>query len=310
MNFANAQLGDLTVLSNVVYLVNGTTPVSDLRGVTHEGDTVQVSFTVVAGAQPQRFSLVTYTAPSATYNANTAAQQKIFDIDSGVFGPGTYTLSVSNPHAFFQIDFISGSAIDQFGAAASNIFYSNENRLFSADNGGTHAVLSSPAMLSGTVYRDANNNGAIDAGEQPIAGVKVTATAGSTTQTAFTDTYGVYTFDNLPAGSYTIAETQPGTYSDGKDTLGNKGGTAANDKFSAVNLTAGAVATGYNFGEQLALSSAVAGNQTQNMAWWNGTSGQALIKALNGGQTAKNLGNWLASNFTNLFGTMPARPTT
>ncbi len=31
-------------------------------------------------------------------------------------------------------------------------------------------------------------------------------------------------------------------------------------------------------------------------------NGQALIKALNGGQTAKNLGNWLATNFNNLFG--------
>ena len=42
-----------------------------------------------------------------------------------------------------------------------------------------------------------------------------------------TDIYGVYTFDNLPAGTYTITETQPGGYTDGKDTLGNKGGTAA-----------------------------------------------------------------------------------
>ena len=50
-NFANAQLGDKSVLSNIVYVINGTTPVSDLRGATQEGDTVQVSFTVVAGAR-------------------------------------------------------------------------------------------------------------------------------------------------------------------------------------------------------------------------------------------------------------------
>ncbi len=53
--------------------------------------------------------------------------------------------------------------------------------------------------------------------------------------------YGVYTFDNLPAGTYTITETQPAGYTDGKDTLGNKGGTAANDKFSGIKLAAGAV---------------------------------------------------------------------
>ncbi len=220
-----------------------------------------------------------------------------------MFGPGTYTLTVSNPHSFFQVDFVSGYAIDHLGPANSNIFYSNQNRLVSADNGGTRAVLASPASLTGTVYRDTNNNGLIDAGEQPIAGVKVTATASSTTQSVVTDTDGVYTFDNLPAGSYTITETQPGDYTDGKDTLGNKGGSAAvNDKFSGIALSTGASGTGYNFGEQQALGSAFAGTQTQTIAWWNGTNGQALIKALNGGPTAKNLGNWLASNFNNLFG--------
>jgi hypothetical protein len=276
--------------------------VGDLRGATHEGDTVQVSFTVTAGASPQLLTFVSYTAPSANFDPNTASKQKIFDTESGAFGPGSYTLSVTIPHSYFQVDFVAGSAIDQLGPAGSNIFYSSQNRLISSDNGGLHSVLTSGARLSGSVYRDANNNGLVESGEQPIAGVKVTATAGSTTQTALTDIHGNYTFDNLPVGSYTITETQPAGYSDGKDTLGNKGGTPANDKFSSISLPAGIVATGYNFGEQLALGSAVAGNQTQTIAWWNGSSGQALIKALNGGQTAKNLGNWLASNFNNLFG--------
>jgi len=68
-------------------------------------------------------------------------------------------------------------------------------------------------------------------------------------------------------------------------------------------LTAGASGTGYNFGEQQTVGSAFTGNQTQTIAWWNGSAGQALIKALNGGQTAKNLGNWLAATFNNLYGT-------
>ncbi len=301
-NFANAALGNPAFLTNVVYVINGVTPVSDLRGTTHEGDTVQVTFTVVAGTPAQRFTLVSYTAPGATYDATKAAQQKIFQTATGTFGPGTYTLSVSNPHSYFQVDFVSGAAIDHFGASTSNIFYSNQNRLFSADNGGTHAVLASPASLAGTVYRDTNNNGAIDTGEQPIAGITVTATAGSTTQTVVTDIRGVYKFDNLPAGTYTVTETQSSDYTDGKDTLGNKGGTASNDKFSGIVLASGAAATGYNFGEQQVQGSAVAGNQTQSTAWWNGSSGQALIKAVSGGANAKTLGNWLATNYNNLFG--------
>jgi hypothetical protein len=84
--------------------------------------------------------------------------------------------------------------------------------------------------------------------------------------------------------------------------LGNKGGTKSNDKFSGIVLNAGASGTGYIFGELQTVGSAVAGNQTQTTAWWNGSSGQSLTKALNGSQNAKNLGNWLATNFNNLFG--------
>lgn len=301
-NFANAAKGDLTALASIVYVINGTSATSDLRGATHEGDTVQVSFTVVAGAQPQRLTLVSYTAAGSTFDPNKAAQQRVFDTDTGLFGPGNYTMNVTIPHSFYQVDFVAGYAIDRLGPANSNIFYTPQNRLFGADNGGTHAVLLSPAALSGSVYHDSNNNGVMDPGERPIAGAKVTLAGGSATQTTLSDAYGVYTFDNLPAGTYAITETQPSQYADGQDTLGNKGGTVANDKFSGIVLAAGTAGAGYNFGEQQTVGTPVAANQTQTAAWWNSSTGQALIKALNGNQNAKNLGNWLAANVGNLFG--------
>ena len=97
-------------------------------------------------------------------------------------------------------------------------------------------------MLPGVqIYLDTNHNGVFDSGERPIAGVIVSVVGCSTTQKVVTDAYGLYTFDNLPAGTYTIT-------------------------------------------------------------WWNSSTGQALVKAMNGGQSARNLGNWLARNFTNLFG--------
>ena len=129
-NFAKAQLGNTSILCNVAYLINGTTAVADLRGATHEGDTIEVSFTIAAGTASQRITLVSYNAPSAIYDANTAAQQTIFDSDTGVFGPGSYTLTVSNPHTYFQLDFVEGAAIDHLGANGSNIFYTNQNGLF------------------------------------------------------------------------------------------------------------------------------------------------------------------------------------
>ena len=41
---------------------------------------------------------------------------------------------------------------------------------------------------------------------------------------------------------------------------------------------------------------------TATIGFWHNKNGQALIKSLNGGATATNLGNWLATNFPNLWG--------
>jgi hypothetical protein len=46
-------------------------------------------------------------------------------------------MTVVVPRCYFQIDFVCGSVIDHFGPAGSNIFYSAEDRLISADNGGS-----------------------------------------------------------------------------------------------------------------------------------------------------------------------------
>ena len=60
-----------------------------------------------------------------------------------------------------------------------------------------------PASVSGYVYVDANDNGAFDPGETPIAGVTVTllnASGQSTGETATTDSSGYYQFNNLTPG--------------------------------------------------------------------------------------------------------------
>jgi len=41
---------------------------------------------------------------------------------------------------------------------------------------------------------------------------------------------------------------------------------------------------------------------TATIGFWHNKNGQALIKSLNGGPTATDLGNWLATNFPNLWG--------
>lgn len=41
---------------------------------------------------------------------------------------------------------------------------------------------------------------------------------------------------------------------------------------------------------------------TATIGYWQNKNGQALLKSLNGGSSATNLGNWLAGNFPNLWG--------
>jgi fimbrial isopeptide formation D2 family protein/uncharacterized repeat protein (TIGR01451 family) len=112
-----------------------------------------------------------------------------------------------------------------------------------------------PSTLSGTVYVDSNDNGKQDAGEPGIAGVTVTLTGTDDLGHAVnvvvqTDANGNYSFPNVRPGTYTITETQPAGYLDGKDAVGTQGGTLGNDVISAITVPpSGVTGTGNNFGE-------------------------------------------------------------
>jgi len=112
-----------------------------------------------------------------------------------------------------------------------------------------------PASLSGFVYVDANNNGARNFGEAPIAGVDLTllgADGRPTGVTTTTDAAGFYRFGDLvPDRQYGVAETQPGGFLDGLDAPGTAGGIAHNpgDSITGALLAPGMGAKNYNFGE-------------------------------------------------------------
>jgi len=118
--------------------------------------------------------------------------------------------------------------------------------------------------LSGRVYVDVNDNGLIDAGEVGIGGVTITLTGTSSdgspiSRTIQTAPDGSYTFTGLPpsdAAGYTIQQTQPAGYTDGKDQIGSVGASqgtagtvlpAGTDSFTVVLTNQSA--SGYNFGE-------------------------------------------------------------
>ncbi len=112
----------------------------------------------------------------------------------------------------------------------------------------------SNSMLAGVVFEDLNNNGRQERGELGIAGVHLTAagtdTAGNPVgRTATTDADGLYRFNRLRAGRYTITQTQPEGFFDGADSAGTAGGTATNDSVTDIVLSEGRRGDGYNFGE-------------------------------------------------------------
>ena len=73
------------------------------------------------------------------------------------------------------------------------------------------------------------------------------------TRTATTDARGRYAFANVPAGYYTVTESQPAGYLDGIETVGANGGAASNNAFSNVPIGATpSSVTGYLFGERTA----------------------------------------------------------
>ena len=241
--------------SNISYVINGTKTVTNLRGNVHAGDIVQAIFTIPAGSDSEQLTLVSYTAPGASFDASTAYLQQVFQASTGTFGPGTYSLAVQVPNSYFQVDFVCGPAIDKFGPSGGTIFYSAQNRLHSADNGGTQAA-SFNDSLAGVVYVDTNNDGLKQTGEAGIVGVRVTLTGldylgNAVSRTATTDSAGAYSFKNLlPSGpgGYVLSESQPGAYLDGKETVGSLGGSAGADKFT-VFVNTNSNGSGYNFAE-------------------------------------------------------------
>jgi len=117
-----------------------------------------------------------------------------------------------------------------------------------------------PASLAGYVYEDANNDGIFQITETGIVGATVTLTGTDDLGQAVnvnttTVAGGGYAFDNLRPGTYTINESQPSGYLDGKDTQGTPGtGTAGNDVFASIALAAGVDGQDNNFGELIPAS--------------------------------------------------------
>jgi len=98
-----------------------------------------------------------------------------------------------------------------------------------------------PARVSGAVYEDLNNDGTLEPGEPGIASVALQLQGRDDLGAAVdrlveTDSAGVFSFDGLRPGVYTLSQSQPSGYLDGRDTNGTQGGALGNDVISDFTL--------------------------------------------------------------------------
>ncbi|MBL8311018.1 MAG: carboxypeptidase regulatory-like domain-containing protein, partial [Burkholderiales bacterium] len=124
------------------------------------------------------------------------------DLDDSVTGTATSTSNLDS--SVFQL-----TAYAQ-GAGTNGTTSTNSDGVTSQPRV-DFGLWSATYALGNRVWYDTNNNGILDAGEQPVAGVRVqlldNAGAPIAGQTVLTDANGYYRFDTLNAGTYSVQVT-------------------------------------------------------------------------------------------------------
>ncbi len=214
--------------------------------------------------------------------------------------PGSYRINETQPSGYLD----GKESLGNLGGTLANDAFFME---LSADANARDYNFGelNEAKLSGYVFDDFDDDGQLDFGEGAVSNVVITLGGvddrGQTIhQTVSTDTQGYFEFDELRPGTYSLTEQQRSGYLDGKDTLGSQGGTLGNDQFASISLKSGDHGMNYNFGDHA--DTGLHRGQTATIGYWQNKNGQALISSLNGGPSSTSLGNWLASQFPNMYG--------
>lgn len=170
--------------------------------------------------------------------------------------PGTYTITETQP-----TDLLDGSeSVGTVNGLTTGSQGTNDQFTSIVLNPGDEGINYNfcehlPASVKGTVFYDRNDNGIQDAGENGIAGatVELLDSSGNFLALTLTDADGEYCFENLAAGTYSVRETQPAPYLDGKDSVGTINGvitgSMTNDRLNNIVLRPGEQGIEYNFGE-------------------------------------------------------------
>ncbi|QQZ28160.1 IPTL-CTERM sorting domain-containing protein [Thiothrix subterranea] len=152
--------------------------------------------------------------------------------------PGTYTVTETNPSTAVS----TGSEAGTQGSTVVDkdaISVTVNSGQVSANNDFLDYM---PARLSGQVRDDANGNGVLSDAENGIASISVSLWLGDTlVATEMTDTNGVYVFENVQPGTYSVRETDRNGWLSTADVDG------ANDNTVSVTLASGDDKPGHDF---------------------------------------------------------------
>jgi hypothetical protein len=237
---------------------------------------------------------------------------------------GTYKVIAAQPAGFLDGRETAGN----LGGAVNNSQDSNHISGIQVGDPGTNADAVDylfaeirPSQIMGLVWSDTDDDGEVDFGETAIPGAGIELSGlddrgNAVSRSGVTDANGIYSFLDLrpsAASGYSIRELQPLGYADGKDVLGTVNGTivgdaSINDMFAGVVFPRPAsLGENYNFGERQPSEGGVEQGQTATIGFWQNKNGQSLIRSLNGGPAATQLGDWLATTFPNLYGDLAGK---
>ncbi|MDR0397803.1 MAG: hypothetical protein LBH36_01300 [Candidatus Nomurabacteria bacterium] len=123
-----------------------------------------------------------------------------------------WTMASLSPGAITQVSIKLSNLSADNGAAINNALTYLDYTDSSSPllNSTVVSAVFKKATISGTVYYDVNLSGTFDAGDTGIAGRTVNLTkSGTTIATTTTDSDGVYSFDTLPSGTYSVITSAP-----------------------------------------------------------------------------------------------------
>ncbi len=218
-------------------------------GLLAEADDVVVSDTLPGDMVLTGAPVASVTTGSASSLAcSGGANDTAFTCDLGTLSSGGI-VTIDVPVKLTRVTSYPQDFTNRTSVTTSSLDVNESN------NSDTATVTVNSSSLSGNVFRDFNNNGAVDAEDTGIGGVTMTLTGTSAdgepfTETVTTDSSGDFIFPYVPEGTYTITRGDPGEphLEDGQASAGSGGGSVSGPReITGVTVGANADETDYLF---------------------------------------------------------------